>query len=626
MTIRVQIMHNSILEPAFGTGKQVNFGTILKFYLLFILFIGIAAGVGLHGVESGFTSRDIDKMLEKKWDENDLKPSEPSSDEEFIRRLYLDVTGRVPAADEVNVFLNDNSSNKREKKIETLLNSQEFGENLADVWISILFTQDNRKRVPAYIYTMIKDKFANHFNQNNPYSEFVYNLISAEGLATTDPAVLYTARFENPEDAAGSTMKIFMGRQIQCAQCHHHPYENISQEDFYGVAAFFARKNTLPLIKKDQAEKISKALTRYERMIKRAREKEMEMSTEGTTEMSEEMAKEHGILPPSTRGQNDRDSLKVKKPKKKKVGIPPQWAIDTLKKKLEAKEFTPDLLVWDAVNGQMQYEVKGERKTTGPKYLGGPAASNDAGVERRKLLANYLTTTESKQLAKEFVNRFWKYFFGYGFVNPVDDMTDKNPPTNPELLEVLADEFVRTNFDVKNLFRLILNTQAYQLSSTPNSTNKDDHEYFSRAVLRTMSPVQLANSLVNISGYLNSRKADEVEKARFRILQLFVYTFNDDEMNEAEDFSGTITQALMMMNSDLAEKVTEKKPGNSMSELLKNYREPLDRIDAIYLGTLSRYPSDKEKKDLLNKAGDGENFYEDLQWALLNSSEFIFNH
>ena len=615
-------MHNS-------SSNQANNRLILTIYLVFILFLALLLVLNSFSVESSISSKDIDRLIKKKWDENNLKPSEQTSDEEFIRRLYLDVSGRIPTAVEVKGFLNDDSPEKRKNKINELLSSDEFGQNMADVWISLLFTQDNRKRVPPYVYTMIKNKFADHFNKNRPYTEFVYNLISAEGLATTDPAVLYTARFETPEDAAGSTMKIFMGKQIQCAQCHHHPYENITQEDFYGVAAFFARKNTLPLYKKDQAEKISKALSRYEKMIDRARQKELEMNTDANNEMSDEMNNmpEHENV---KKENKKKDKSKVEK-KKRKVGIPPQWAVDTLKNKMSQKEFIPDLLVWDAVNGQMQYEVKGEKKTVGPRYLGGPSASADAGVDRRKLLASHLTTTESKQLAKEFVNRFWKYFFGYGFINPVDDFTDSNVGNNPELLDILAGEFVRSNFDVKNLFRLMLNSEAYQLSSTPNSINKDDHEYFSRAVIRPMTPVQLANSLFTVSGYfsmnnIKNKKQEEIEKIKFRVLQLFVYTFEDDEMNEIEDFSGTISQALLLMNSDLAEKVTEKKPGNRISEILKNVKEPADRIDAIYLGTVSRYPTVKEKSELLSKTANDESLYEDLQWALLNSSEFIFNH
>ena len=169
----------------------------------------------------------------------------------------------------------------------------------------------------------------------------------------------------------------------------------------------------------------------------------------------------------------------------------PMWTIDSLMQRMLNSSFKPDILVWDAVNGQLSYETKGEKKTAYPKFLGGASVSSDAGVDRRSLMAENITITEQRQLAKAFVNRLWKHFFGYGFINPVDDMTEKDKGSNPELLDKLTDEFVNSNFDIKALFRLIANTEAYQISSTPNSTNKDDHEYFSRAVLRPKETVKL---------------------------------------------------------------------------------------------------------------------------------------
>jgi len=599
---------------------------VVTVYLLLILFITLLLFMTAQGSESALTSGEIDVMLMEKWEQNGLKPSQRTSDEEFLRRLYLDLNGRIPNAEEVKSFLDNDSGDKRKSKIEELLASEEYGEFMADKWMQLLFAYDGKRKVQAPAYNLVRTEFAGQFNSNRPYTEFVKNLISAQGFVTTNPYALYMGRFENPEDAAGNVMKLFTGRQIQCAQCHKHPYENITQEDFYGVASFFARRKVLPLMQKNQAEKITNAIFRMEKQISKLRENEMEANTEGTTEMNDEMMnkKEHKNV--------KKNNKKVKKEKNTtKRNIPPQWAIDSLKSRMQDSAFKPDLLVWDAINGQMTYEVNGEKRSAYPKFLGGASVSKNAGVERRELLAENLTVTDTRQLAKAFVNRFWKHFFGYGFVNPVDDFTENDPGTNPELLDAITDEFIRSNFDIKQLFRLITNTGAYQLSSTPNNTNKDDHKYFSRAVLRPMDPVQLSNSLLFSSGYFNlggNKKKDmkELEKIRFRILQLFVFTFEDDEMNEAEDFSGTITQALLLMNSDLAEKVTEKRPGNYISQVLAKTDDSEERIEMIYLNTIGRYPTEKELSSFLEEKGITESGLEDIQWALFNSSEFIFNH
>ncbi len=611
----------------FSTNRQV-----IAVYLLFIVFITLLLVMTSTGGESRLNSKEIDALIEKAWDEKGLKPSDAASDEEFLRRLYLDVTGRTPNADEVKSFLEDGSSSKRKNKIEELLASDEYGGYMADMWMQVLFSYDGKRKVQAPVYSMVKKEFAEDFNGNRPYTEFVSNLITAQGFVSSNPYALYMGRFENPEDAAGNVMKVFTGKQIQCAQCHKHPYEKITQEDFYGVASFFSRRQILPLLQKNQAQKITQAVIKMEKQITRARENEMETKeadVNGTQEMNADMEKmdEHKNVKKNKKKENRSNN----KEKKRKFNIPPQWAVDSLKQRMQDSAFKPDLLVWDAVNGQLTYEVKGEKKTAYPKFLGGASVSSDAGVDRRKLMAENLTVTESRRLAKAFVNRTWKHFFGYGFINPVDDMTDSDPGSNPELLEKLTDEFVNSNFDIKNLYRLITNTKVYQLSSTPNSSNKDDHEFFSRAVLRPMDPVQLSNSLLWTSGYfeqgkMKDKSQEELEKIRFRILQLFVYTFEDDEMNEAEDFSGTITQALLMMNSDVIEKISEKKPGNFVSKVLKKTSDPEERLSLIFLNTIGRYPSESETETALKNAGNDENMYEDIQWALLNSSEFVFNH
>lgn len=614
------------------SATAINTRLVISIYILFIAFITLLLVMTADANESALSSKDIDRLLKKKWNENKLEPSEQSTDEEFLRRVYLDITGRIPTAEEVKTFLDDDNDNKRKKKIDELLGSENYGDYMADVWMQILFSSGDKRRVQAKTYNYVKDEFSNRFNENRPYTEFVSNLVSAQGFVSSNPYALYVGRFENPEDAAGNVMKVFTGRQIQCAQCHKHPYENITQEDFYGVASFFSRRQVLPLLQKDQAKKLTQAITRMEKQINNAREDEMKMDE---MKMEEEMSASNE-MPEDMENMEEHKNVKKKKKnksqnkeKKRKYNIPPQWAVDSLKQRMNDSAFIPDLLVWDAVNGQLSYEYKGKKKTAYPKYLGGASVSNDAGIERRDLLAEHLVTTDSKQLALTFVNRFWKHFFGYGFVNPVDDFTINDPGSNPELMNALADEFIRSNYDIKSLFRLIANTEAYQLSSTPNKTNKDDHTYFSRAILRPMSPVQLANSLLHTSGYLSrvkNKDLEEIEKVKFRILQLFVYTFEDDEGNEAENFSGTITQALLMMNSDITEKTVEKKAGNFIATLLNKIKDPEERIDMIYLNTVSRFPTDDEKDVLLEKAGKSEDFYEDLQWALLNSSEFIFNH
>lgn len=220
---------------------------IISVYLLFVAFITLLLVMTAEGNETRLTPGDIDKLIASKWNENSLEPSEKTDDEEFLRRVYIDLAGRIPNANEVKQFLKSKKKNKRAEKIDELLESEEYGGYLADMWMQILFSSDAKRKVQAPTYNLVRNEFAENFNLNRPYNDFAAKLISAQGFVTTNPYALYMGRFETPEDAAGNVMKIFTGRQIQCAQCHKHPYEEITQEDFYGVASFFSRRQVLPL-------------------------------------------------------------------------------------------------------------------------------------------------------------------------------------------------------------------------------------------------------------------------------------------------------------------------------------------------------------------------------------------
>src|SRR5438552_10731355 len=136
--------------------KPINSKLIFTVYLLLAVFIGLLLVISSSGRESSNTSKDIDRMIEQKWSENSLEPSEQTTDAEFVRRIYLDLTGRTPTAGEVAAFLSDNSSDKRKKKIDELLASEEYGNFMADEWINILFPYDTKKKVPQATYKLVK--------------------------------------------------------------------------------------------------------------------------------------------------------------------------------------------------------------------------------------------------------------------------------------------------------------------------------------------------------------------------------------------------------------------------------------------------------------------------------------
>jgi len=233
------------------------------------------------------------------------------------------------------------------------------------------------------------------------------------------------------------------------------------------------------------------------------------------------------------------------------------------------------------------------------------------------------------------VNRMWGHFMGRGIVHPVDDFGPHNPPSHPELLDELAQEFMNTNFDVKSLIRWITSSQAYNVSSMMTKGNEKDETLFSHMNLKPMTPEQLFDSLLTATAAHKAGTGEPDDKRRDGWLKQFVFAFANDEGEEGSSFSGTIPQALMMMNGDLMEQAVGGEGGSFLGNLLADAqaqaRTPpaLYMVNNIYLASLSREPRPRERaavQKFIDSYPDTISVLEDVFWALLNSNEFILNH
>ena len=267
-----------------------------------------------------------------------------------------------------------------------------------------------------------------------------------------------------------------------------------------------------------------------------------------------------------------------------------------------------------------------------PTYLDGTKISQNADVDRREALGKFIAEKDKKQLAKAFVNRVWGRLFGRGIVNPVDDFGDHNKPTHPELLDKLADEFIAAKFDVKFLYRTLMNTRAYQLTSQSLKENEKDETLFSHLAMKPMTPEQLFDSLITATSAHKTEKGN-FDGVRNEWLKQFVVTFANDEEGESSNFQGTIPQALMMMNGDLMAKATGGKPGSFLADTLdrsRRSRKPaLFIVSNLYFAALGRAPTANELRNasaFLGTNPDSIQVLEDLFWSLLNCNEFVLNH
>jgi len=505
------------------------------------------------GSKPGF----IDQMIEESWKQAGVKAAKPAADDEFLRRAYLDLLGRIPNVQEARAFLQTREKDKRDKLVTYLLEHPDFAKNFATQWSVLLIGRGNQGRTVdrASLTSWLRKQFA----ADRPWNEIVHELVSSTGSNKENGAVNYVLAHLEFEAVplTSRTTRLFLGQQIQCTQCHDHPSNDWKQGDFWGINAFF---------KGMRIEEVRAAdATGLERVD----------HTELRDEPTDEFAR------------------------------------------------------FDRRNGLVGVAF--------PRFLDGRKISQGTDVIRRAELGKLISDPNNEMLGKALVNRLWTHFLGRGFVNPVDDFGPHNPPSHPELLAKLAEEFKQNGYDVKKLCRWIMASRAYQLSSSasakPKGGDKGDG-LFSQMQLKPMSPEQLFDSLLTATMAHRTGSADDGNKKRDAWMRQFLFAFANDEAEESTSFQGTIPQALMMMNGELMGTALSGKPGSFLCEVVaqaqRQGRSPeAHMVDSLYLAALSRHPSVKElgrARLYLESFPDSLQVLQDLFWALLNSNEFVLNH
>jgi hypothetical protein len=275
-----------------------------------------------------------------------------------------------------------------------------------------------------------------------------------------------------------------------------------------------------------------------------------------------------------------------------------------------------------------------------PRYLMGEvfrssmnAESETEELSRREAFVVWLTSRNNHQFAKAAVNRVWAQLFGRGIVDPVDDMGVHNPPQIPELLDALALYFIQTDYDLRNLVVTIINTKAYQLSSRSETRSDERAKAFAQMSLKTLTAEQLYDCIaIATHREMSQAGADQAgllrlgSNARMQFISQFQTT------GSAVDYQAGIPQALTMMNGILISDATDLAIGGVLTSLSAPFFTDNQRVETLYLATLSRKPRPEEMEHLREMLSGHKDqtarkaFWADLYWALLNSPEFTFNH
>jgi hypothetical protein len=503
-------------------------------------------GDDAHFVPAGF----IDELALSRWRELGLSPSQPSTDAEFLRRVRLDLCGKLPQPEEVRAFLADRSPDKRARLIDRCLADDDYAAYFALKWGTILRNAASSGmkaggEPAAYAFSSwLRDMIA----RNRPYDELVREIITASGDWSEAPAVqwFYQMSDDPLHQPTADTAQIFLGLRLQCARCHHHPFERWSQDDYYGLAGFYGRLATKSF---EQGPPVY---------------------------FSERQ--------PTTSELNPRTG-----------------------------------------------------KTPQPKPLDRPPLEIPAGEDPRKRLADWMTRPDNPFLARALVNRVWGHLFGRGIVEPVDDMRETNPPSNPELLDALAREFIAHRFDVKHLIRTICNSRTYQLSCSTSQGNEQDQQNFARYYGKRLIAEVLLDVIDQATGTKTtfnkvSDRARAVDLPHEAFDSYFLDVFDRPRRVSAcecaRSGSASLTQVLHLANSpDLEDKIASD---TGRAARLAREKVPSQKaVEELYLATLSRFPTESERARAAAHLGRGSDprwAVEDVLWSLINSKEFLFNH
>jgi len=281
-----------------------------------------------------------------------------------------------------------------------------------------------------------------------------------------------------------------------------------------------------------------------------------------------------------------------------------------------------------------ELQVPGTDRSVGPVYLDGsrPLPTQTKGA--RELLADWMITAANPYFARAAVNRLWAHLFGIGLVDPPDDFTADNPPSHPRVLELLAEEFVSHDFDVRFILRTILATRAYQRTSRQTDPSQATPRLFARMVVKGLSPEQVFDSLAQATGYVPTPADRQLavpgrpNSPRNEFLELF-----RDESSRPTQKRTTILQALALMNGGFVADATSLERSRTLAAIAEfPVLKTGDRVEALYLAALGRLPRPRETRRLeayVDSGGpsqDKRQALADVFWALLNSSEFLLNH
>lgn len=505
------------------------------------------------------TTAELDQLVAAELKQDGLSPAPRTTDEQFIRRVSLDLTGQLPRPADVREFVADTASDKRAKLVDRLLDSDEYAAHWANYWRDVVASRFTDRRTLAMVPSF-EAWLEQSFQKNVPWDKMARKMLTANNsIKIAEPSADDGAAFfllahmgdDQTVDRTSEAARVFLGLQIQCAQCHDHPFDAWKQEQFHQLAGYFARLTSRP----------------------------------------------------------------------KNIGMPAKAEIALI----------------GLPFGEHKMPDKDDPKkgtTVSPQFLNGKTLTRSASDKvRREALADEIVR-DNFWFAAAFVNRTWGEMMGQAFSQPVDDLGPGRDVFLPGVLTRLAASFHGSQYDIKQLLRLICNSETYQRQIRPGSESTDSHKRFAASSPTRLPAEALWQSVVTALGLPVATAGDPRRRmpdfpgrrAPQSLEAVFVNEFKFDPSVSPDEVEGGIPQALLLMNNKELNEKMKVSGANVLARLLQSHPKDEDAVKTLYLRVLSRQPSERElNKSLkfIRSTSQRAEAYEDLLWALMNSTEFL---
>jgi flagellar biosynthesis GTPase FlhF len=633
--------------------------------------------------EHNFIDREVVAKLRKL----NIVQSDLCSDGEFLRRVTIDTIGQLPSPDEVRAFLADKDANKRAKKIDELLehplHAALWATKFSDITGNNIDIMEQPQQLRPKKSKMWHDWFRKRIAENMPYDQIVHGVLCATSRDGQDPDKWAEAAVEIEKEAQTGfdskyaqrasldlfwrrgnnlngfpleqmgehTAAAFLGVRLECAQCHKHPFDRWTQTDYRAYANIFSQVKfgasqeaqstinksnaklreglmaALAVVEKENAQRLKEAEEKINKenaeRLKKAEDANEEADERKRKAAIEKVEKENAERKKAALATVERENVRRRQ---------------QAQNQFQNRQLTQLREIFTDNRQLRRLADPASNGTLAARALGGPEIALEG--DARQTLFKWLTQPDNPFFARAFVNRVWAHYFGIGIVEPADNFSVANPPSNPALLDALAREFIESRFDIRHIERTVLNSRTYQLSSVPNSTNSQDRTNFSRAFLRRMMAEQVVDVLNSALGVTENWgqdvppgvKAVEVAPNRlqnpnlgyvFRIFGRPPRTTSCDCERASEP---ALPQTLFLMTDPTLQ---NKIQTGRLQKLVREGKRAGDIIDELFLATLTRFPSAAEKEAALEHVKgrrDPGTGMVDVVWALINTREFVLNH